>query len=60
MLRLRKIQWTKIVLVPQKYEIIFHLCNQENNKELMTKIRQKRLRAIEKNPTLYRNSGKNR
>jgi len=44
MLRLRKIQWTKKVLVPQIYKIIFHLCNQENNKELMTKIKQKKIK----------------
>jgi len=32
MLRLRKIQFTKKVLVPQKYKIIFHLCHQEKDK----------------------------
>jgi len=49
------------VLVPKKYEIIFHFCHQEKDKRTDDKnSAKKRLRAIEKNPTLYRNSGKNR
>jgi len=51
MLRLRKRQWTKKVLVPPKYGIILNAIK-KRIKELMTKIQQKkRLRAI-KNPIL--------